>query len=227
MPSMMGRIDTGTTCPRESAGRRGSPLGRVAASRFAAGSMRPRPMASMERRGSPAPRSCAGSGVLSCIEKGSDTGLQLGERQFAYRRATAEQQQAVRNVAVRKDGSEPAPEAITRHGVAHGTVECKADLGRRDSRIIDERAPHRCVPHTDTVAPEADKSVTITDSIDQARRSGRQSGAALVPSGLQHGATCPSAHAGAKTVLAVAASVVGLECTLHDDLFRRFRTMVR
>jgi hypothetical protein len=45
--------------------------------------------------------SCASSGVLSCIEKGSDTGLQLGERQFAQRRATAEQKEPVRQIAGR------------------------------------------------------------------------------------------------------------------------------
>jgi hypothetical protein len=37
--------------------------------------------------------------VLSCIEKGSDTGLQLVERQFAERRATAEQKESVREIA--------------------------------------------------------------------------------------------------------------------------------
>ena len=164
---------------------------------------------------------------MSCIEEGSDTGLQLVERQFAEWRATTEQKESVRNVAGRQDGAQSAPETIARHGVTEGATERKRHLRWRNVGVSDERAPHWCIPDAYSFAPEANEGVTITDSIGQTGGSGREAGAALVPAGLEHGATRAGTHAGAETVLTAAASVVGLECTLHDDLFRTFRAMLR
>ena len=171
--------------------------------------------------------SCSSSGVLSCIEKGSDTGLQLGERQFAKWRATTEQKETVRQITGRQNGAQPAPETIPRHSVAQGAIERKRHLWGRNVGVSDKRAPHGCTPDAHAVAPKANEGVTITDPIGQISGSGRQAGAALVPAGLEHGATSTGAHAGSETVLTVPASVVGLECALHDDLFRTYRAMLR
>lgn len=47
-------------------------------------------------------------------------------------------------------------------------------------------------------------------------RLGRQTNAALAPTGGQDGATGPSAHPGAETMRASTAPVVGLEGALHE-----------
>ena len=75
--------------------------------------------------------------------------------------------------------------------------------------------------------PQTGECVTVTDAIDQADRSGGEASPALVAAGLEDGAAGTRAHAGAEAVLAVPASVVGLECALHDDLFRTFRAEFR
>jgi hypothetical protein len=167
------------------------------------------------------------SGVLSCIEKGSDTDLQFGERQFAKWRATTEQQEPVRYVSIRENDAQAAPEAVAGHCIPQGATHSEAHLRRRDIGVCDERAPHGCAADANAVAPKADKCVTVTDAIDQADRSGGQTSAALVAAGLEDRAAGAGAHASTEAVLAVPAAVVGLECTLHDNLFRTFRAKLR
>jgi hypothetical protein len=58
-------------------------------------------------------------------------------------------------------------------------------------------------------------------------QSSRQASSTLVAAGLEDRTTGSSAHPRTKSVLAVAAAIVGLECTLHDGLFRTFRITVR
>jgi hypothetical protein len=93
------------------------------------------------------------SGVLSCIEKGSDTDLQFSERQFAERRATTEEQQPIRYIGIRQDGAQTPAEAIAGHGIAQGATDRKRNLRRGDIGVVDERTPHGCTPDADAVAP--------------------------------------------------------------------------
>jgi hypothetical protein len=167
------------------------------------------------------------SGVLSCIEKGSDTDLQFGERQFAKWRATTEEQEPVRYVSIRENGAQTAPEAVAGHRIPQGATDREGHLRRRDIRVSDKRAPHGCAADANAVAPKADKCVTVTDAIDQADRLGGQTSAALVAAGLEDRAAGAGAHAGTEAMLAVPAAVVGLECALHDNLFRTFRAKLR
>lgn len=76
--------------------------------------------------------------MVSCIEKGSDTDLQLSERQFAKWRTTTEEQQPVRYVGIRKNGAQATSEAVACHGVTQGAADRKADLRRRDSGVVNE-----------------------------------------------------------------------------------------
>jgi hypothetical protein len=167
------------------------------------------------------------SGVLSCIEKGSDTDLQFSERQFAEWRATTEEQEPVRYVSIRENDAQTAPETVACHRIPQGATDREGHLRRRDVGVGDKRAPHGRAPDANAVAPKADKCVTVTDAIDQADRSGGQASPALVAAGLEDGTAGAGAHAGTEAVLAAPAAVVGLECTLHDNLFRTFRAKFR
>ena len=76
--------------------------------------------------------------MLSCVEKGSDTDLQFSERQFAEWRATAEEQQPIRHVGIRKNGAQTAPEAVARHRIPQGATDRETHLRGRDIGVGDE-----------------------------------------------------------------------------------------
>ena len=243
MPNMTGRSDRVTACPRALVGRTrwttrrnavtenpwrlGARVGGHARTGRNQHSPHRRPADPTHRVQRSAWRSWVCSGVLSCGEKSSDTDLQLSERQFGEWRATTEEQEPIRYVSVRENDAQAAPEAIAGHRIPQCAADHKGHLRRHDGWVSDKRAPHGCTPDADAIAPKADKCVTVTDAIDQADRSGGQTGPALVATGLEHSAAGAGAHAGTKAVFTVPAAVVRLKCALHDNLFRTFRAKFR
>ena len=240
---MMGRSDRVTACPRALVGRTrwttrrdavtkipwrlGACVGGHARAKRSQHSRHQRPADPTHQVRRSAWRSRVCSGVLSCGEESSDTDLQLSERQFGEWRATTEEQEPIRYVSIRENDAQAAPESITGHRIPQCATDHKGHLRRHDGGVSDKRAPHGCTPNANAVAPKAGKCVTVTDAIDQADRSGRQTGPALVTTGLEHSAAGASAHAGTKAVFTVPATVVRLESALHDNLFRTFRAKLR
>lgn len=172
----------------------------------------------------PATTSWVGSAALCCDEESSDTSFEFCEREFAHRGFSAKEQQTLWHFGGRENGPQSPTKPVPFHRRACGTAERKCDLGRREPVIIDEGTPQRALLDPGAFATESNEGVTLSNPIDHTDRSGGESSAALVATRLQHSPTSASAHPCTETVLAVAATIVGLECALHDDLFRRFKT---